>query len=109
MCLNVTQVWPSFFSKRFFLGYQYKPDTIHFKKKRQVLRCEGKTHQYDDIDTKGINATIVPCEETKGCTEIRQDPTRTVVKLKSCSKRGNLLSAGCEQDISCKKGNNIGE
>uniref|UniRef100_A0A914CLV1 Sushi domain-containing protein n=1 Tax=Acrobeloides nanus TaxID=290746 RepID=A0A914CLV1_9BILA len=83
-------------------GYQYKSDSIHFKKRRQVLRCAGNTHEYDDIDTK--EKTIVPCEESNGCEEIRQDSTRTIVTLRGCSKRGNLLSAGCEVIISCKRG-----
>lgn len=72
------------------------------------MRCNGNSHKYDDIDNKTPNATIVSCEETKGCQEIRQDSTRTTVLYKGCSKRGNLLSAGCEAIVSCKRGTDSG-
>lgn len=77
---------------------------MHFKNGNQVLRCNGETNQYDDPDAGVPNARPVPCEEVKGCEEIKQDLQKADVKVIECLKSGNVLAAGCTLEVRCLKG-----
>uniref|UniRef100_A0A1I7WG75 Sushi domain-containing protein n=1 Tax=Heterorhabditis bacteriophora TaxID=37862 RepID=A0A1I7WG75_HETBA len=87
--------------KMFFKCYAM----LCFREGRQTLKCNGDTNQYDDVDSGIRNATVLPCEEAKGCQAL--SPTENSKKpeqISTCYQNGEYYNDECILLYGCQEG-----